>query len=126
MILVEDLIGRPYLPGRCIGAVREVLRRCFPSFKDYEIPDTHDEVAAWLADPPLRWQEIGRSIHAAGRDGDVIYGDHPVEAGGEGPYVVVLVDAVGRICFTASKSRDQHCRTLRSLQGVISVQRRSA
>jgi hypothetical protein len=120
MIPVEDLIGRGYFPGRCIGAVREVLRRKFPSFVDLELPDTQEEAERWLKNPDLHWREIGRTIHAAGRDGDVIYGE-----GDEGAYVVVVTDQVGRICLSANKEMGVHRRNLHSLKGVLSVQRRS-
>jgi len=120
VIPVEDLIRRPHEPLRCLGYVLLGLERSATGYRRGEIPDTGEEAEVWLrkhGDTP--WREIGKTVHCATMEGDVVYG-----IGERGPYAALLVDAAGGGFLTSTPEAGSHIRLRRGLRGVQSVQRR--
>jgi hypothetical protein len=123
MISMLDLVGLRYRKAGtdpaigvdCLWAARAALSRIFPDLTDAEFPldkaaalEVSESADAWLR------------VNGATQLGDVLFGLEPE------PWVAVLVDPVGRYCFTANRTRGTHLVFQGNLGTVHSTFRRRA
>ncbi len=123
MISMLDLVGLRYRKAGtdpatgvdCLWAARAALERIFPDLRPEEFP--LDKAAALEASENA---DVWVRVDAPCVLGDVVLGVEPE------PWVAVLVDPVGRYCFTASRARGTHLVFQGNLGAIHSTFRRRA
>lgn len=119
-----DLVGLRYKAGGtvpvdgvdCLWASRRALDRIFPDITEVEFPLDKAAAVSLSQDSGAYWEPVQRATKL----GDVLFGDSPE------PWVAVLVDPVGRITFTANRSRGTCLIYLGNLATPHTVLRRKA
>ena len=123
MILMLDLVGLRYRKAGtdpatgvdCLWAARAALERIFPDLRPEEFP--LDKAAALeMSESADAWIRVPSACEL----GDVVFGLQPE------PWVAVLVDPVGRYCFTANRTRGTHLVFQGNLGAIHSTFRRRA
>lgn len=123
MISMLDLVGLPYRRSGtdpatgvdCLWAARAALERIYPDLTLDEFP-LDKAAAVEMSESADYWLPV----RSAERLGDVILGNEPE------PWVAVLVDPVGRYCFTANRTRGTHLVFQGNLGRVSQTLRRRA
>lgn len=107
----------------CLYVARQVVRRRFPGMPDHELPITEDQIleAIDIGAPAGPWSKVGETSAAATKLGDLVFGKKPDGS----PFVMAVVDEVGRQCLTSMPMIGACVRSTRHVAGIVAVYRRS-